>query len=331
MSSTRVEAQCIASLQHVGTRRFCLPRIRGRCPAETEGMKKSYQHMAGKFAILVLLSILLIPTITAQDVDPIPITLNESITVELNPDAVVTLAYTTDESQYVSIFTQTNPNDENAPDTVLEVLTEDFIHIEYQDDQVYETDDEEPPIFRDAQILGLFLPEAGTYYIRVDSFNGVSEGDVEVTISEADMNSYECSALIVECRLRFVMNFACGVQLSKGDVGCFRSNREFIRIHPNVVYSQEVDAVEGSRLIITARDMFGTLDPVLLLLDEEGNILARNDDHGTTDLTLDAFDAQISNYKVESNGVLTVQAYDFLGREGLLELTITQETPESSP
>jgi len=150
------------------------------------------------------------------------------------------------------------------------------------------------------------LPEAGTYYIRIDSFNGVSEGEVEVTISIAD---------------KFI----------PATIEEDTTTQITLRLPPSKVFDYSLSVEAGDLLMIRAHDLSGMIDPVLLLLDEDGNILAQNDDHGTDDLTLDTFDAQISDFAIESDGVLTVQVYDFLGREGSVELTIIQETPESTP
>jgi hypothetical protein len=55
-------------------------------------------------------------------------------------------------------------------------------------------------------------------------------------------------------------------------------------------------------------------------------VLAQNDDHASTNLTLDIFDAQIV-YDAPDDAPLTIELREFLGRAGLIELVIVYAAP----
>lgn len=143
-------------------------------------------------------------------------------------------------------------------------------------------------------VLGqILLLEDGRYTVYVDSFNGVSEGQVTVSLTIEAWFSIEPS-----------------------DDGWLVAIRENQRVGLPI----ELEADES--VTITVSDQSGTLDPYIRLVDGAGDVLAINDDHQSGDLSLDVLDAQISGLVVSEAGTYTLEIVDFLGRAGTAQVTI---------
>ncbi|MGJ3238108.1 MAG: hypothetical protein ACFE0Q_05325 [Anaerolineae bacterium] len=151
-----------------------------------------------------------------------------------------------------------------------------------------------------ASIHNLWL-EAGTYTVIVDSFNGVNEGEVTVTLSRTnpfdEMVSTDDNRIIISVNLPENTRY-----------------RYMLPVEADVTYT------------FTLRDRGNTLDPYLRLLDAENNKLASNDDHGTVDTRLNTLDARIPDWQASTEGMITLEVRDFLGRSGDFELIITQDS-----
>lgn len=210
--------------------------------------------------------------------------------VELGTEGPVTLHYRAPGPQVVTICaTAVDENDQL--DTVLTVSGPGG-RLTYADDVLTEQG-----IDFNACAQHLPLPAAGPYLLQVHSFNGAGVGNVHVLLLESD--PYEArmesdpDGLTIHARLprgaRFRYTFA---------------------------------AEAGQVLTLTARDTGRTLDPLLLLRDAAGELLAFNDDHGSADSTLGTLDARISAFVVPEDGLLTAEVWDFLGAEGFFTLHI---------
>jgi len=70
------------------------------------------------------------------------------------------------------------------------------------------------------------------------------------------------------------------------------------------------------------RDATDTLDPRLLLVDSQLNLLAENDDHASDDPALDRFDSKIEDFVAPSAGTYNLLVSDFAGAEGAFQLVI---------
>jgi len=244
----------------------------------------------------LLLAFATLPAIAQSD-SANTIQLDSPRTVQLSADSPVILIYEADKAgQVVNIITST-ADDDSAPDTVIEVLRPNGQRLAYSDDVLNQSPDGETTLDRDATIENLILPEPGLYTIRIDSFNGVSEGDVEVLVTPGDlfMERVDESEDVV------IINAILPVGLP---------------------YQIMLDVSAGDKLTITVHDVSGTLDPVVMLLDASGKRLAFNDDHESSDLTLNLFDARLSDVEVLSEGPMTIVVYDLLGRTGAFQLTI---------
>jgi hypothetical protein len=145
---------------------------------------------------------------------------------------------------------------------------------------------------QDAAIENLVLPGAGTYTIRVNSFNGVQTGEVEIGV--------ESAPVIAACQLP----------------------TQVVKFRPDSSFNCTLSATSDTTMTITARDLSGTLDPVLSLLDSTSNRVAYNDDHSTASLSLDTLDAQISNVTLKAGEIYTIRVTDFSGETGIFELQL---------
>jgi hypothetical protein len=148
-----------------------------------------------------------------------------------------------------------------------------------------------------ARINNLILPTVGLYTIYVDSFNGVSTGDVEVTIREKDRFN-----IVVE------------------ETGSLHVMR--LTLPEDSIFTYPITVQAGDKLTITARDGNRQLDPYLRIVDSNGNPIVSNDDHNSDDFSLNIFDARIADWEVLADDTYVLEVSDFLGREGNVLLEI---------
>jgi hypothetical protein len=205
----------------------------------------------------------------------------------------VDLLYTATEGERITVTARSETP--GAIDTTLQVLDSANENLAFNDDHDTRSDDLSN---RDSVIEDLELPEAGVYIIRVNSFTGASTGIVEVTLeSSGGRNVDGSSTIVIEDRLR--------------------SNR---------TYETTFEGNEGDVVTITVRDLpedDADIDPLVTLLDEDGEVLAENDDHENRDASLDLFDARIENFALPADGTYTIEVDEFFGDAGDFELIIS--------
>jgi hypothetical protein len=177
-------------------------------------------------------------------------------------------------------------------DVTLEILR-DNQRIAFNDDHHTEFSDLAP---LDAAITGLHIKEAGVYTLRIHSFSGAQSGEVEVLV--------QSEPLIQPCE----------------------TPAQTVELPPNRAFACLLDLQAGQTLTLTARDISGTLDPVLTLLDPDGAQMVINDDHDSSDLTLNVLDAKMVNIPIDEAGTYTVLLSDFGGAAGTLALGVEIES-----
>lgn len=242
--------------------------------------------------ILLLLYLLVSVSIHAQE--NTQLTLGESVQVTISADSPAVVTYElSDAPQYITIRANAADSGEDILDAVVWIVDEQSRVLAYNDNIADESNPE---------IQSLLLATNGIYTIYVDSFNGVSEGEIEILIEESDPFS-EASEINESLQ---IVNFT---------------------LPSDTIYSYSFEATEDTEYIITARDTSNTLDPYLALFDDEGNIIIANDDHRSTDTTLNIFDAQISSWVAPTDAIYTVEIRDFLGNSGQIALTIEAISP----
>jgi hypothetical protein len=222
---------------------------------------------------------------------PVTITSGTPITITLTAGAgPVGITYTAAPGEVLTVTAQSRAAE--PIDVTLEILL-DNERIAFNDDHRIELADLAP---QDSAITHLIINEAGDYILRIHSFNGAQSGEVEVLV--------QSRPLVEPCQRP-------------------AQTVELLAHHP---FTCLLDLQIGQTVALTARDISGTLDLVLALLDSEGALLARNDDHASADLTLNVLDARIANYEVVEAGTYAVRVSDFGGTAGTLELRVDIES-----
>jgi hypothetical protein len=225
------------------------------------------------------------------------ITANTPITVELTGQGPVDVPYTAETEETINVNVRSIVA--NTVDTTVEVIGPDGRTLAYNDDRSPSIRDSRLGAF-DSAIQALALPEAGTYIIRVGSYNNTGIGEVEVLVESGAMTTTSSGD-------------PTSVHDSEIVAGALTTGGTF-------AYSFTADA--GEQLTIAARDTSGTLDPRLLLMDSQFNPLAENDDHATDDPALDEYDAKIEDFIAPAAGTYNLIVSDFAGANGAFQLVI---------
>lgn len=215
----------------------------------------------------------------------------EAQQIDLRANQPLYLLYTGEAGQTVNITTRSL--EAGAVDTVLEVRLGNR-RLAYSDNHPAPRGN---LAVSDAAVYALRLLQAGEYTIRLDSYGSIDVGQVEVLLEVVDP-------------------FAAEVETSDEGVTVTAT------LLPRQPYTYALTAQAGERLTITARDLSHRLDLILRVRDSEGNVLLMNDDHGSSDLTLDAFDARIGAFAAPAAGDYSIVVTDALGRGGRFQLTL---------
>jgi hypothetical protein len=221
------------------------------------------------------------------------------MTVELTGQGPIDALYTAQSEETINVTVRSVVA--NTVDPTVEVIDPAGATLAYNDDRSPSIRDSRLGAF-DSVIQGLALPGAGTYIIRVGSYNNTGVGEVEVLVESApvEANSSVNPPAVTDSEI-------VAGSLTPG--GTF-------------VYS--FTASEGERVTIAVRDASGTLDPRLLLMDSQFNALAENDDHATDDPALDQYDSKIEDFIAPVDGTYNLLVSDFAGAEGAFQLVIVR-------
>lgn len=218
-------------------------------------------------------------SVIGQDAEQ-EILLNEPLTVQISPEQPIRLRYTNqDAGARIGISARSVSDD---VDPVFWVVDADMQVLAYADKDTSGSDE---------RVDALLLPQESSYMIYVDSFNGVTTGEVELLVQPASPGitiEETADLILIEGTLpedRLVTLF--GLNLSA-----------------------------GSSVTVTIRDTSGTIDPYVQIRDSEGVIVVANDDHNSVDTRLNVFDAQIRAWNAPESGLYTVAVLDILGRAG---------------
>jgi hypothetical protein len=180
-------------------------------------------------------------------------------------------------------------------DTTLEVISPSGQTLAFNDDRPLDMTDGNLGTF-DSAVIDLALPEAGAYVIRVGSYNNTGFGEVEVVVTS--------DAPVVAVPIVATSEIVLGA------------------LSPGGVFTYAFAASEAETLTIAVRDVSGTLDPHLLLMDSHFVGIAENDDHASTDAMLDPLDAKIEDFIASADGLYHVIVSDVDETGGLFQLVI---------
>ncbi len=222
-----------------------------------------------------------------------PITANTPLIVELTGQGPMDVLYTASGAETIHITARSVAA--NTVDTTVEVLGPDGRSLAYNDDRDPSIRDSRLGAY-DSAIQELALPGAGTYIIRVGSYNNTGIGAVEVLVERATVTTTRPA--IVDSEI------VAGSLI------------------PGGTFAYSFTANERELITIAVRDVSGTLDPRLLLMDSRFSTLAENDDHATDDPALDQYDSKIENFITPAAGTYNLLVSDFEGAEGAFQLVI---------
>jgi hypothetical protein len=240
---------------------------------------------------LILLLLLTLP-LSAQEDNARPLTLNDEavVTVVVDAPAILTL----DNATAGAVITITaRAVDGTQVDPVLWLVDSEARLLAYN----HNTLAADGLIDVAAAITNLVLPTAGLYTIYVDSFNGVSTGEVEVTIRETD-------------RFNIIVD----------ETGSLHVMR--LSLPEDSIFVYPITVQQGDIMTITVRDGNRQLDPYIRIVNSNGVPVMSNDDHTSADLSLNIFDARITDWQVPADDTYMLEVSDFLGRAGNVLLEI---------
>jgi len=272
-------------------------------PPHCTNSKRPPIGLRARFLLLTLVLFAGLGSTMAQDggADDIPpMQADETRIIMLDGEQPTRLTYEATAGDVITVSARSLEIDPDPPaisDMIIAVAAADGTQLAYNDDHATDRDDLAPT---DALIERLVLPEAGTYTIRVDTYGGIFPGEVEVTLTAADLFEAE---------------------FTEDDDGTLTINA---RLPRGLRYRYTFEAAADTVITASAKDISLTLDPRLTLLDAEGNVIATNDDHGTDDLTLDLLDAKLSDITLPADGRYTLVVTDFLGRAGTFALRVAR-------
>jgi hypothetical protein len=236
---------------------------------------------------LLLLVLMFGALIQAQAPDAPPLNPGEPLVLALDGQGPAVATFTAQAGERVTLTAQASTD----LDVTLEILGPDGRRAAFNDDH---GTDAGGLAASDARIEALLLADAGVYSVRVNSFNGVTAGEVQVTLTvmlPPDADARE-------------------IRLARGQA-----------------VPITLELVTGDRLRVTLRDPRGLRDPLVRLYGPDGALVAVNDDHASADLTLNLFDARV-DVTVSDGGEYRLELREFLGRGGLFQLDITVDSTE---
>lgn len=95
-------------------------------------------------------------------------------------------------------------------------------------------------------------------------------------------------------------------------------------------YTQALTVRAGEYVTITARALTSNFDPRVTLRTGDGEPLAMNDDHGSSEPTLSLLDARIPNYPIPVNGTYIIDVDSYDGGAGAFEVVVERRVGEST-
>lgn len=267
-----------------------------------------------RYLSLIACAMCLMPVLVHAQIPPLSLASGESVTLTLMPDAMQELRFSAQAGDWLSLQIQGvgEAHYEGAglgipSDPTFTLLSPEGLELKYVDDTpeggIYGTGThgapQVPAVLPDAVLQAFVLPQTGEYRLRVDSFSGVTQGDVQVTLNLTPVSA----------------------QALDWD---FSQTALSVRLAPSRSRLLRLPLALGESVRLIARDVTGTLDPVLQVLDEQGIVLAENDDAPPEWLIgegLNVLDAGML-FSAPAEGIYTLQLGDYLGRSGELEVQI---------
>lgn len=159
----------------------------------------------------------------------------------------------------------------------------------------------------DARIDRFYVPATGKYIVEIGGVNGLS-GEVELRMN-----------WIVDQYFTLRREADLTADLSQP----ISSDLSIQEIRPYDLYSYIFDAQRGDVYTFIARGLSGDLDARIAIYYEDSNLIAANDDHGSSDPSLGRGDARLMNVILPKTGRYWVQVRGYEGTNGNVAFTVT--------
>ena len=245
-----------------------------------------------------------VPTVT----DAQAISANIPMQVRLSAAGPTDLIYTSPGDETINVVVR-SLEEPGTVDTTLEILTATGTRLAYNDD--HGGNRSELALF-DSAIEALQLSAPSSYTIRVTSFSGAAEGNVEVLV-ESDAAPTPSQPTAVPGQ-------------TMGSVERVTGN-----VPANGQYTFEFDGTAGEIITLTVRATGPSdFDPRVTLYGPNGALVAQNDDHGEDDPTLGRFDSRLSELVLPATGTYSAVISGFAGMGGPFELELELAGAEST-
>jgi hypothetical protein len=153
----------------------------------------------------------------------------------------------------------------------------------------------------DSRISDYTLAQAGTYTIAVNGFAGAA-GQFELTIERGGGSSASTST---------------STTMTGGDIDVVEG-----AVRQDETFTYTLEGTAGDVYVFTAIGTDESFDPRLVLYDTEDVAFASNDDHGSTDETLEIYDSRLGNVILPVDGSYYLDVSGYQGAPGSFELTV---------
>ncbi|PJF23045.1 MAG: hypothetical protein CUN56_02885 [Phototrophicales bacterium] len=222
------------------------------------------------------------------------IRIGESQIITLNGETPSQVWFTASAGDVLTIILTSQDNDPLA-NPVLAVQDANNQQLAYNNNHFTNDPDLRPT---DAVIQALWIKADGEYRIIANTYGGIYAGDVVLTLMRDDLFDITITTSDTQTVIT-------------GDLPA------------STPYHYPFSARAGDVISVTLRDTSGTLDPILTLVDANGQVIAQNDDHAGDDLTLNVFDSKLHQVILPHTNEYTLIVRDFLGMSGTFEMVIT--------
>lgn len=259
--------------------------------------------------------------VATEDAAPAPqgaqsISANVPAQIRVSAAGPTDLIYTSPGNETISVVAH-SLEEPGTVDTTLEVLTASGTRLAFNDDHGGSRSGLHA---FDSAIEELRLTDAGDYIIRVTTFSGAAEGNVEVLV-ESGANGKPTTGPVAATPTPT----SAQVQITG------ETDRLASEVPEGSHFTYYFNATAGQVMTLTIRaDQTSDLDPRVTLYGPDGTELASNDDHQDNDPTLSSFDSRISNFALPVDGRYSAVISGFAGTGGPFELEMTRSNPDGT-
>lgn len=254
-----------------------------------------------------------VPTETSDSGALRAIQANTPVTVTLSGGPAEVL-YQATAGETVTV-TARSLEDTGSLDTTLEILSPSGARVDFNDDHGSDL----PNLFLfDSALQDVVLPEAGMYVLRVSTFSGAGNGDVELTVTSGAATAQLPTAVPTEAAVPTVAAVQAGVTTIAPNTPVI------VDVSPDGPTDLMYSAQPGETITVIARSVPpGSIDTTLEVISPLFTSLATNDDHASNLPDMSPFDSAIRDLQLENGSIHTIRVSTFAGSgTGQVEVTV---------